>query len=272
MACIGTLEPGDGCRDDRLPPCPQTLRGTLDVDTRRVPDGARRLRLVVTDAAGNWRRSTPPPCISTIGRAPSPPGGAAVIDPAVAHRRWRRERQRAGQAGVSPAVWPAPARRGRSRRTRSPGVATCRTGAARTRGRGSPLGSSPAATRSGAPLRRRSVAVPYGVRVRIRGRLTDRARPRDRPRHARRDPPRARPAVARGDRRAHPRGRPLHRVHPDRPLAGAPVRLLRVRRLAPRPREPAPPGPCRPLSPPSGTCVPCAGYAGATRCPLEWAP
>src|SRR4051812_25808111 len=41
------------CSADRLPPCPQQLTRTVDVDTRRVPDGAPRLRLTVADAAGN---------------------------------------------------------------------------------------------------------------------------------------------------------------------------------------------------------------------------
>jgi hypothetical protein len=54
-AAVGTLRPAGGCRDDRLPPCPQAMEGTLDIDTRAVADGARRLRLVVTDAAGNAR-------------------------------------------------------------------------------------------------------------------------------------------------------------------------------------------------------------------------
>jgi hypothetical protein len=34
---VGTVEPAEPCTDDRLPPCPQTLRRTLDVDTRLVP-------------------------------------------------------------------------------------------------------------------------------------------------------------------------------------------------------------------------------------------
>src|SRR5688572_6901128 len=52
---VGSLGPAGGCREDRLPPCPQELRGTVDVDTRLAADGARRLRLVATDGAGNAR-------------------------------------------------------------------------------------------------------------------------------------------------------------------------------------------------------------------------
>ena len=213
----------------------RALRGTIDVDTRLVPDGARRLRLVVTDAAGNART------VEAGDRAGRQPAARADAARARARRRLRRGRHaRAGRdAGArrpSHRRWP---RRGRSRRTRSPAAATCANGRGATDGRTAHApGSSPAATararRCGAAPRRSRT----GVRVRIRGRLTGRARPRHRPGDARRHPPRARPAVAGGDRRPDPPGRPLHRVHPDRPVAGAPVRLLRLRRLAPRPASP----------------------------------
>jgi hypothetical protein len=52
---VGMLRPADGCAADRLPPCPQAISGAIDVDTRAVADGVRRLRLIVTDAAGNAR-------------------------------------------------------------------------------------------------------------------------------------------------------------------------------------------------------------------------
>src|SRR5215218_4688760 len=38
-SAVGALEPAGGCREDRLPPCPQSLRGTVDVDTNRIADG-----------------------------------------------------------------------------------------------------------------------------------------------------------------------------------------------------------------------------------------
>ena len=143
-----TLEPAGGCRDDRLPPCPQALRGTLDVDTRRVPDGARRLRLVVTDAAGNARTvdagtvtvANQPPRSDTAagprGPAPAPPGGAGRprrrARPSVATagapfppnplagrghvaERPQRERARLARARGSSRAAAAPARRVRRR-------------------------------------------------------------------------------------------------------------------------------------------------------------
>jgi hypothetical protein len=162
-APAGTLLPADGCRDDRLPPCPHALRGTLDVDTRRAPDGPQRLRLVVTDAAGNSVTidagvvhvdnqpdvTTPPP-------PPVPPGGAGVpVAP---------DGGPPGAGGDRPPFPPNPlAGRGR--------VPNGRNASERARVRAwLELGSA-------AP-RRRAVTVAPGVRVRIRGRVTD---PRGRP-------------------------------------------------------------------------------------------
>ena len=71
---VGTLEPAGGCRDDRMPPCPQALRGTIDVDTRLVSDGARRLRLAVTDAAGNSRGRGGTVQVANQPRVQTPPG------------------------------------------------------------------------------------------------------------------------------------------------------------------------------------------------------
>ena len=153
---IGTLEPAEGCRDDRLPPCPQTLRGTLDVDTRRVPDGARRLRLVVTDAAGN--RATLDPAVVDVAD-PAPPAPSALPAPA------------------DPAA-PTSGAAGGSAEGRFPPNPLAGRGHA-PNGRGATEQArltawlEPGRARCGAPLRRRSATVPYGVRVRIRGRLTD---------------------------------------------------------------------------------------------------
>ena len=183
----GRSSPPTAARDDRLPPCPQTLRGTLDVDTRLVPDGARRLRLVVTDAAGNSRT------IDAGDRARRQP--ARVRHPAGSRRRRRapasRRRRRPGAGSgagrsrprTSGAFPPNPLAGPRPRAQRPPRE---RAGPARRLARAAP--------RARRAARRRSVTVPYGVRVRIRGRLTDERGRGDRPRDARRDPPRARPA------------------------------------------------------------------------------
>ena len=154
---VGTLGPAGGCVGDRLPPCPQSLSGTIDVDTRAVPDGARRLRLVVTDAAGNARTidaatvtvRNQPPAATPPGRPPPPGGTAPPIPPAVdVVRPLFPANPLAGQGHVANGshaterarvrTWLELPRRGRT------------------------------------PLRRRSVTVAPGVRVRIRGRLTNR--------------------------------------------------------------------------------------------------
>ena len=152
---VGTLRPAEGCRDDRLPPCPQSLRGTLDVDTRAVADGSRRLRLVVTDAAGNARtvdagvvevhnQRTPamppgPPAPSSDGGVPvvAPPAPLFPANPLAGRGHVANGRRADERACVSAWLEPSAARRGTS-------------------------------------LRRRTATVPPGVRVRIRGRLTDR--------------------------------------------------------------------------------------------------
>ena len=166
---VGTVQPAEPCTEDRLPPCPQNLRGTLDVDTRLVPDGERLLRLVVVDAAGNTQTydagtvrianrpvvDTPPgpppgsgPPLGSGGRAApgagGPPTGGA-------------------RGGGAPRFPPNPlAGRGHAPNGRNASEQ------ARLR-----AWLEPGRSRAGSILRRRSVSVPYGERVRIRGRLTD---------------------------------------------------------------------------------------------------
>ena len=156
---VGTLEPAEGCKDDRLPPCPQTLRGTLDVDTRLVSDGARRLRLVVADAAGNSRTidaatvnvanrpvvDTPPAPEPGVGTGPATGTGPTAGT--------------GGAPGSEPRRFPPNPLAGRGH------VANGRHASERAR--------LAAWLEPAGHLRRRSVTVPYGVRVRIRGRLTD---------------------------------------------------------------------------------------------------
>lgn len=165
---VGSFEPASGCRDDRLPPCPQALRGTIDVDTRRVPDGAGRLRILVTDGAGNARTvdagtvtvRNQPPAGDTIP-APGPPIGPATTR---------------GPVGAPPAA-DGPGGEGRRRAPFPPNPGA---------GRGhEPNGTNaserarvsawlqPRRARRRSEVRRRSVTVPWGVRVRIRGRVTD---------------------------------------------------------------------------------------------------
>ena len=155
---VGTLEPADGCRADRMPPCPQALRGTIDVDTRLVPDGARRLRLAVTDAAGNartvdvGRASGRQPAARATRPGPSPATGRARSP---RPRRSRRPRPDRAAAGVPGRAVPAePARRPRPRRP----TAAARPGTARlTRLAGAgpqPLGRAAAAPRGDRPVRR----------------------------------------------------------------------------------------------------------------------
>ena len=246
---IGTLEPAEGCRDDRLPPCPQTLRGTLDVDTRRVPDGARRLRLVVTDAAGN--RATLDPATIEIENpgppAPPDPGPPAAPGPG-------------SGSGTGSAVPPSGGT-GSSADGRFPPNPLAGRGHA-PNGRGASERASAQRVAGARPQgRRRTAAPPQRDRPLRRPRAHPRAahrpaRPRDRAGGPGGHPARGRRALAPGHRRPHPRGRALHGVHPDRPVAGAAVRLLRVRRLSARPREPAAAGPRRPLSPSAAPAFP----------------
>jgi hypothetical protein len=162
---VGALQPAGGCRDDRLPPCPQRLAGTVDVDTRRVADGARRLRLVAEDAAGNLRTvdaatvvvANQPPVDTPPGPAPDPGGAAVTSPPAAPPRAPFPPNPLAGRGHV---------RNGRNASER----ATVRAWLE--------LDSRSAGRSRDAIRRRRSVTVPPGVRVRIRGRVTD---PRGRP-------------------------------------------------------------------------------------------
>ena len=158
---VGTLEPADGCTDDRLPPCPQTLRGTVDVDTRLVTDGVRRLRLVVVDAAGNSRTidaatvivANRPVVDTPQGPGPAPGSGSgAGTGPSAG----------AGSGtgpGADPGRFPPNPLAGRGH------VANGRRASERAR--------LTAWLEPSGRARRRSVTVPYGVRVRIRGRLID---------------------------------------------------------------------------------------------------
>ena len=170
---VGTLEPAEGCRDDRLPPCPQALRGTVDVDTRLVPDGARRLRLVVTDAAGNARiveagtvQVANQPSVQT---PPGPaarrrPGATVTTPPPAARGPGTGGRRRA------PASFPPNPLGGSRPRPQRPQRERARLARRLARAAPHPLGRAAAA--------RVSTTVPFGVRVRIRGRLTDeRGRP-----------------------------------------------------------------------------------------------
>ncbi len=218
---VGTLQ-GD-CRDDRLPPCPPALRGTLDVDTRAVADGAHRLRVVVTDGAGN-SRTLDPATVLVRNQPPAPAGRAAGL---------------AARAGRPVALAAADvvhaSRRGRRAVPAQPlaGRGHVRNGThaserARIRAWLEPAGRRRSREHGGAA--RRPGAHPRGPHRP--------ARAADRPRDAGRGAPRARGRVEGGDRRADPPQRPLHRVQPDRSVAGAPVRLLRLRRLGARPQQP----------------------------------
>lgn len=164
---VGTLEPAEPCTDDRLPPCPQKLRGTLAVDTRLVPDGERRLRLIVADAAGNTQAydagtvrvanrpdvGAPPGPVpgsgSGGGSGGAPPGAGAPAGGGSAGSRGRFPPNPLDGRGHAP--------NGRYASERAVLQAWL----------------EPGRSRSGAIPRRRSVSVPYGERVRIRGRLTD---------------------------------------------------------------------------------------------------
>jgi hypothetical protein len=76
---VGTIDSGELCRDDRLPPCPPALRRTIDVDTTKLPDGVHRLRLVVSDAAAN-RRTVDAGTVLVRNQAPA--AGSANPSPA----------------------------------------------------------------------------------------------------------------------------------------------------------------------------------------------
>ena len=184
---VGTLEPAEPCRDDRLPPCPQALRGTLDVDTR-----ARR-----PTARGRCGSSSPTPPATP---APSTPGPSA--SPTSPGRTPRAGRTRAGSgAGRRPRAVPAgaPAAAGTGVAGRFPPNPLAGRGHVPNGRHASERARSSAwlEPRRAAPraARRRSATVPYGV-PRPDPRAADRrARAADRPRDARRHPPRARPAT-----------------------------------------------------------------------------
>ena len=170
---VGTVEPAEPCTEDRLPPCPQNLRRTLDVDTRLVPDGERRLRLVVVDAAGNTQTydagtvrvanrpivgpALPPGSETDSGSGSGSGTGSGGGAPGA------RPPDSGARGGGAPRFPPNPlAGRGHAPNGRNA------TEQARLR-----AWLEPGRSRTGSILRRRSVAVPYGERVRIRGRLTD---------------------------------------------------------------------------------------------------
>jgi hypothetical protein len=60
------------CDFTNTPPCPQQPAGTLNVDTRRVPDGPHTFSVVVTDAAANNQIATSPPVV-VDNNGPPPP-------------------------------------------------------------------------------------------------------------------------------------------------------------------------------------------------------
>jgi hypothetical protein len=144
---VGALYPDPACSDDRLPPCPQTLRRTLDVDTRAVANGSRRLRLVATDAAGN-ARTVDAGAVEVRNEPPAPP------DP----------------GGTSPApLFPANPLAGRGHVPNGTHASERARVAAWL---------EPPGRRRGTGVRRRTTTVRPGVRVRIRGLVTDeRGRP-----------------------------------------------------------------------------------------------
>lgn len=52
---VGSADLAGDCSIERFSPCPTSVSRSIDVDTTRVPDGSRLLRLAVTDLAGNTR-------------------------------------------------------------------------------------------------------------------------------------------------------------------------------------------------------------------------
>ncbi len=161
---VGTLEPAEPCTDDRLPPCSQSLRGTLDVDTRLVPDGERRLRLVVSDAAGNIQTYDAGTVrVANIPVVPPGPGPGPGTGSGGGPLGGGQPGGGAPGGGARVSFPPNPlAGRGHA--------PNGRRASERARLR---AWLEPGRARSGSILRRRSAVVPYGERVRIRGRLTD---------------------------------------------------------------------------------------------------
>lgn len=56
------------CRHDDFTVCPASADGSLDIDTRAVPDGAHRMTLRVTDAAGNQQSKQVPNPVEVSNR------------------------------------------------------------------------------------------------------------------------------------------------------------------------------------------------------------
>lgn len=156
---VGSVDLGSQCVDDRLPPCPPTVRRIVDVDTAQAPDGVRRLRVTVTDAAGNQR---------TVD------AGSVLV----------RNQPARVDTGAPPSPAPAPA----------PPPATASPAPSPAQPAGPPRGfpRNPLAGRGHVPngrnaserarvrawledgRRRRSmVTAPRAIRVRVRGRVTD---------------------------------------------------------------------------------------------------
>lgn len=50
---VGSFDFAASCKHDRFAPCDQSVLQQIDVDTTKVPDGSRLLRVVATDLAGN---------------------------------------------------------------------------------------------------------------------------------------------------------------------------------------------------------------------------
>ena len=156
-APVGTLQPAHGCRDDHLPACPKSLRGTVDVDTRAVADGTHRLRVVVTDAADNTRTLDPAAVTVRNRRAdpvPAPPA-----------------------QGTAPAA-PVPVAATPPRQDPFPPNPLAGRGHVANGTNASERATLRAWLEPGGGRRTSATTVPAGVRVRIRGTLTD---PRDRP-------------------------------------------------------------------------------------------
>lgn len=72
---VGSADFGADCRVDRFHPCLTSVAKSVDVDTNKVSDGSRVLRLVVTDLAGNTKtvnkgyitvENVPPPSNSSV--------------------------------------------------------------------------------------------------------------------------------------------------------------------------------------------------------------
>jgi hypothetical protein len=78
---LGRVDLGASCADDRLPVCPASVARTLQIDTTRLPEGSARVRLRVTDVAGNTADVDAGRVeIDNVADAP-PGGGAPAADP-----------------------------------------------------------------------------------------------------------------------------------------------------------------------------------------------